>query len=67
MAFIEYLIYEGKPFAYAALASFSLASADGSKIAALAGLMLAFCSLVVLHRRFEYRTYSHRTNKIPRL
>jgi hypothetical protein len=65
MDFIEYLYYESLPYFYAGLSYFALSHHDTSKVAGLAGVILAFCSYQVFMQRYNYRVKNQ--GRIPAL
>jgi len=67
MDFLEYLYYESLPYLYGTVAAFALMNHEASKIAGVAGIILAFCSYKVFYKRFYYRTYSKKYNHQIRL
>jgi len=60
MDFLEFVYYESLPYAYASIGAFALLNHDFSKVAGVAGIVLAFCSYQVFMRRYQYRMLGHR-------
>ncbi len=55
MDFLEFVYYESLPYAYASIGAFAFMNQEFSKIAGVAGVVLAFCSYQVFMRRYKYR------------
>lgn len=58
MDYIEYLLYEARPYLYAALSVFAFANYQYSKMMFVSGVILAACSYVVFAMRRDYRKLS---------
>lgn len=59
MDFLEFIYYESLPYAYASIGAFAFMNQDFSKVAGVAGLVLAFCSYQVFMKRYQYRMHGH--------
>lgn len=63
MRFLEYVVYESKPFFYFGLGSYSCSQHNLSKLLLMSGLILVVCSYLVLQMRYEYRTSMNTAQK----
>ena len=64
MDFLEFIYYESLPYAYASIAGFALMNSDFSKVAGIAGIVLAFCSYQVFSKRYRYRMLGHQHRRV---
>lgn len=55
MQSLEKLFYEARPYAYAAIATYSILNYQVSKLMFVSGILLAFCSYSVFMLRHENR------------
>ena len=67
MDFLEWLYYESLPYVYAGFSVYAFMNADASKLVGIAGVVLAFCSYVVLSKRYNYRVFQSRYNHKMRI
>ena len=63
MDFIEWLYYESLPYVYAGLSIFAFMNYESSKLVAASAVVLAFCSYIVLTKRYNYRVFHSRYKK----
>lgn len=60
MKFLEYMYYESLPYTYGTVGLYGMSQHELSKIAAMAGFVLAACSYQVFYKRYFHRTYKVR-------
>jgi len=55
MDYVEYLLYEARPYLYASLSAFAFYNYQGSKLMLASAVILAGCSYSVFALRYQYR------------